>query len=204
MGMGSFKQQIVVDCRGHLLGRLASTLAKELLNGQHVVCARTEDINISGSLYRAKLKWANFRRKRMNSNPKQGPLHYRSPAKILWRTIRGMVPHKTARGAAALDRLKSFEGIPHPFDRKKRMVIPTCLKVLRLRPERRFCKLGDLSKEVGWKHQDLITRLETMRKTKSAAYHEKKKAADKAKTDAKASASISGDDKKVLENAGCA
>merc|ERR1712083_942921 len=178
--------------------------AKELLNGQHVICVRTEDINISGSLYRAKLKWANFRRKRMNSNPKQGPLHYRSPSKILWRTIRGMVPHKTARGAAALDRLKSFEGIPHPYDRKKRMVIPTCLKVLRLRPERRFCKLGDLSKEVGWKHQDLITRLETMRKTKSAAFHEKKKAADKAKTGAKASASISAEDKGILEKAGCA
>merc|ERR1712060_971676 len=109
-----------------------------------------------------------------------------------------------ARGAAALDRLKSFEGIPHPFDRKKRMVIPTCLKVLRLRPERRFCKLGDLSKEVGWKHQDLITRLETMRKTKSAAYHEKKKAADKAKADAKTAANISAADKGILENAGSA
>merc|ERR1712083_1186627 len=105
---------------------------------------------------------------------------------------------------AALDRLKSFEGIPHPYDRKKRMVIPTCLKVLRLRPERRFCKLGDLSKEVGWKHQDLITRLETMRKTKSAAYHEKKKASDKAKADAKNGAKISADEKKILENAGCA
>eukprot|EP00404_Azadinium_spinosum_P007359 CAMPEP_0180455338 /NCGR_PEP_ID=MMETSP1036_2-20121128/20743_1 /TAXON_ID=632150 /ORGANISM="Azadinium spinosum, Strain 3D9" /LENGTH=63 /DNA_ID=CAMNT_0022461887 /DNA_START=63 /DNA_END=251 /DNA_ORIENTATION=+ len=62
----SFKAQIVVDCRGHLLGRLASTLAKELLNGQQVVCVRTEDINISGSLYRNKLKYANFRRKHMN------------------------------------------------------------------------------------------------------------------------------------------
>merc|ERR1712232_798546 len=123
-----------------------------------------------------KLKYANFRRKRMNSNPKQGPLHYRSPSKILWRTIRGMIPHKTARGAAALDRLKSFEGIPHPFDRKKRMVLPSCLKVLRLRPERRFCKLGDLSKEVGWKHQDLLGRLESQRKVKSSAFHKKKAA----------------------------
>merc|ERR1719293_304443 len=86
----------------------------------------------------------------MNSNPKQGPLHYRSPAKILWRTIRGMVPHKTPRGAAALDRLKSFEGIPHPYDRKKRMVLPAALKVLRLKKERKFCKLGDLSQQVGW------------------------------------------------------
>jgi hypothetical protein len=25
--------------------------------------------------------------------------------------------------------------------------VPSCLKVLRLRPERRFCRLGDLSKE---------------------------------------------------------
>ncbi|CAE7576788.1 unnamed protein product, partial [Symbiodinium sp. CCMP2456] len=113
----------------------------------HVVCVRSEDINISGSLYRNKLKYAAFKRKHMNSNPRQGPFHYRAPSKILWRTIRGMVPHKTARGAAALDRLKTFEGIPHPYDRKKRMVVPSCLKVLRLRPERRFCRLGDLSKE---------------------------------------------------------
>ena len=27
-----------------------------------------------------------------------------------------MVPHKTPRGAASLDRLKTYEGIPHPFD----------------------------------------------------------------------------------------
>merc|ERR1711904_143931 len=99
----SFAKEIVVDCRGHLLGRLASTVAKELMNGQKVVCVRTEDINISGSLFRNKLKYAEFRRKKMNSNPKQGPLHSRSPSKILWRTIRGMVPHKTARGAASMD-----------------------------------------------------------------------------------------------------
>merc|ERR1711948_242151 len=126
--------------------------------------------NISGSLYRNKLKYAMFKKKRMNSNPKTGPLHYRSPPKILWRTIRGMIPHKTARGAAALDRLKTYEGIPHPYDRKKRMVIPSCLKVLRIRPERKFCKLGDLSDQNGWKHKELLERLESKRKVKSEAY----------------------------------
>mmetsp|Transcript_7533 Transcript_7533/g.18682 ORF Transcript_7533/g.18682 Transcript_7533/m.18682 type:complete len:140 (+) Transcript_7533:2-421(+) len=138
----------------------------------------------------------------MNSNPKTGPLHYRAPAKILWRTIRGMVPHKTARGAAALDRLKAFEGIPHPFDRKKRMVIPHCLKVLRLRPERRFCKLGDLSKEVGWKHQDLVERLESQRKVKSSAYFLKKKASTKARKEAVKNVKVTPEDKAVLEGAG--
>eukprot|EP00927_Polykrikos_kofoidii_P013253 TRINITY_DN1576_c0_g1_i3.p1 TRINITY_DN1576_c0_g1~~TRINITY_DN1576_c0_g1_i3.p1 ORF type:complete len:202 (+),score=31.29 TRINITY_DN1576_c0_g1_i3:56-661(+) len=200
----SFKQEIVVDCRGHLLGRLASTVAKELLNGQKVVCVRVEDTNISGSLYRNKLKYAEFRRKKMNSNPKTGPLHYRSPAKILWRTIRGMVPHKTARGAAALDRLRAFEGIPHPYDRKKRMVIPHCLKVLRLQPFRNFCKLGDLSKHVGWKHQDLVKRLEEQRKVKSNAFFLKLKATRKARSDAAKSAKISKEDRAVLEKGGLA
>merc|ERR1712217_403550 len=115
-----------------------------------------------------------------------------------------MVPHKTARGAAALDRLKSFEGIPHPFDRKKRMVIPHCLKVLRLRPERRYCKLGDLSQSYGWKHQDLLARLESQRKVKSAALHKKKSAANKAKQAAIKSAKVSAEDQKVLQSAGYA
>ncbi|CAE7903290.1 unnamed protein product [Symbiodinium necroappetens] len=189
-----FAGEIVVDCRGHLLGRLASVLAKE----------RSEDINISGSLYRNKLKYAAFKRKHMNSNPRQGPFHYRAPSKILWRTIRGMVPHKTARGAAALDRLKTFEGIPHPYDRKKRMVLPSCLKVLRLRPERRFCRLGDLSKEVGWKHGALIERLESQRKVKSEAFHKKKVAAKRARSEALKAVKLSAEDQKALEEAGYA
>ena len=52
----------------------------------------------------------NFKRKTNNVNPKHGPFHNRAPSKILHRTIRGMIPHKTARGAAALDRLKVYEG----------------------------------------------------------------------------------------------
>merc|ERR1712032_1090075 len=174
------------------------------LNGQHVVCVRTEDVNISGSLFRNKLKYAEFRKKRMNSNPKHGPLHFRSPSKILWRTIRGMVPHKTPRGAAALDRLRSFEGIPHPYDRKRRMVIPHALKVLRIRPERRFCRLGELSSQVGWKHDDLVQRLESQRKVKSAAYFTKKKAAKAATAAATKKTKVSKEDQQVLENAGFA
>ncbi|CAL1143304.1 unnamed protein product [Cladocopium goreaui] len=205
----SFKEQAVAvsSCLQQSAGKffsLASVLAKELLNGQQVVCVRAEDINISGSLYRNKLKYANFRRKHMNTNPRQGPFHFRSPAKILWRTIRGMVPHKTARGAAALDKLKTFEGIPHPYDRKKRMVVPSCLKVLRLRPERRFCRLGDLSKEVGWKHGALIQRLESQRKVKSEAFYKKKTASLRAKNEAKKAVKLSADEMKVLESAGYA
>lgn len=37
-----------------MLGRLASTVAKQLLNGQKIVVVRTEALNISGEFFRAK------------------------------------------------------------------------------------------------------------------------------------------------------
>ncbi len=89
-----FDKLTVIDCRGHLLGRLAATCAKELLNGQKIVCIRTEEINMSGSFMRNKMKYLRFLRKKMNTNPARGPFHNRSPSQILRRAIRGMLPHK--------------------------------------------------------------------------------------------------------------
>jgi large subunit ribosomal protein L13Ae len=43
-----------------------------------------------------------------------------------------MIPHKTKRGAAALERLKAFEGVPAPYDKMKRMVIPDALKYVHI------------------------------------------------------------------------
>jgi hypothetical protein len=40
--------------------------------------------------------------------------------------------------------LKVFEGVPPPYDKKKRVVVPQALRVLRLRPGRK-CLALDLS-----------------------------------------------------------
>jgi large subunit ribosomal protein L13Ae len=139
------------------------------------VVVRCEEICLSGGLVRQKMKYLRFLRKRMNTKPSKGPIHFRAPARILWRTIRGMIPHKTKRGAAALERLKAFEGIPAPYDKMKRMVIPDALKVLRLQPGHKFCLLGRLSTEVGWHHYETIKELEEKRKAKSKVFYERKK-----------------------------
>jgi len=55
-----------------------------------------------------------------------------------------MVPHKTPRGAAALAKLKVFDGMPAPYDAKKRQVVPKAMKVLQLKNHRKFCTMGDL------------------------------------------------------------
>jgi len=57
----------------------------------------------------------------------------------------------------------------------KRQVVPGALRTLRLRPGRKFCRLGDLASQVGWKHNDLIERLENKRKEKSHAAYETRK-----------------------------
>lgn len=171
-----FETQVVIDCRGHLLGRLASTIAKELLSGQKIVAVRCEGINVSGALQRNKIKYLSFLRKRTNTNPRHGPFHHRAPARILYRVVRGMLPHKTARGAAALSRLQVFEGVPPPFDRVKRVVVPHALRALRLGPDRAYTVLGRLSAEVGWKYAGVVSKLEDKRRTRSAAYYQRAKA----------------------------
>lgn len=56
------------------------------------------------------------------------------------------------------------------------MVVPAALKVLRLRADRNYTVLGDLSKEVGWGYTDLVSRLESSRKIREQAYYADKKA----------------------------
>merc|ERR1739848_875047 len=74
-----FEKLIVIDCRGHLLGRLASFVAKEALAGQKIMLVRAEEINLSGSFIRNKLHLLMRKQKRMSTNPRRGPFHHRSP-----------------------------------------------------------------------------------------------------------------------------
>lgn len=166
-----------------MLGRLASVVAKQLLSGQKIVVVRCEALNISGEFFRAKrtcllmlkaflpqrrrlmlftlflVKYHAYLRKGSRFNrTRGGPFHFRAPARIFYKTVRGMIPHKTPRGAAAMERLKVFEGIPPPYDKKKRMVVPQALRILRLKPGRKYCTVGRLSHEVGWKYQDVVAR----------------------------------------------
>jgi ribosomal protein uL13 len=105
------------------------------------------------------VKYHAYLRKITRYNPTRGgPFHFRAPSRIFYKTVRGMIPHKTARGAAAMERLKVFEGIPPPYDKKQRLVVPQALRILRLKPGRKYCTVGRLAHEVGWKYQDVVAR----------------------------------------------
>eukprot|EP00656_Telonema_subtile_P034177 TRINITY_DN382_c0_g1_i5.p1 TRINITY_DN382_c0_g1~~TRINITY_DN382_c0_g1_i5.p1 ORF type:complete len:127 (+),score=38.22 TRINITY_DN382_c0_g1_i5:114-494(+) len=101
--------------------------------------------------------------------------HHRSPADMLMRTIRGMLPHKQFRGSAAYQRVKAVDGVPAPFDKVKKMVVPAALRVTRLRPGRKFCTLKRLASETGWKYEGVVEKHEARRKEKNAKWFEAKK-----------------------------
>ncbi len=164
-----FKKEVVIDGRGHLLGRLASVVAKELLSGQSVTVVRCEGLNVSGTLRRNKLILADFKNKTTRTNPRRGPFHLSAPCMIFWRAVRGMLPRKTARGQAALNRLKTFDGIPFEMEKTKRVVVPGALRVLRLKPTRKFVILGELAQHAGWKQRELLAKLATKKAARLSA-----------------------------------
>ena len=192
---------VVVDGKGHLLGRLASVIAKELLNGQEVVVVRCEQIDISGTRHRNRRNYQNYLKKRTNTNPKWGPFHHRAPRMILLKTIRGMLPRKTKRGEEAMSKLKVFEGIPPEYCKMKRMIVPEALRITHLRPSSKFTNVGTLAGEMGWKYGALIRKLEEQRKVTSATDYDKKKALLKLKDQAIANADFK-DVEGILESSG--
>ena len=194
-----FKAEVVIDGRAHLLGRLASVIAKELLSGQHVTVVRCEGMNISGTLRRNKLVLESFKNKTTRSNPIRGPFHFAAPCMVLWRTVRGMLPRKTARGQAALNRLKTFDGIPFEYETKKRMVVPQALRVLRIKPTRKFTVLGELAVHAGWKNRDLLAKLTARKAQRIAAGAKSMKAVKKIRAEAVANVEAAHkEDQKIL------
>ncbi len=51
--------------------------------------------------------------------------------------VSGMVPHKTYRGKNALSKLKVFEGVPPPYDKTQRVILPAALRYIALKPRRK-------------------------------------------------------------------
>jgi len=134
----------IVNAEGLILGRMASNVAKLLLNGNKVIILNAEKVIISG---KKRSKVADAKKFLEVGSPKRGPFHYRRPDKILRKTVRGMLPIRQPKGKLAYKRLKVFLGIPKEFEEKQTITLkdakaskPTCP----------YFTLGELAKEIGW------------------------------------------------------
>jgi len=196
------KNEIVVDAKDHLVGRLASIVAKQLLEGKRVTLVRCEKLTQSGKFIRNKFKFLLFLRKRRSANPKFGHHHHRSPSRLFFRAVRGMIPHKTQRGQKALSKLKVYEGVPQVYENTKTVVVPEALRILRLRPGRKYTDIGRMCSEVGWVYGDTVKFLEQKR------IERKKKDVDRVKVlrnfaaqaEKEFNNALNSEDKKIIES----
>ncbi|WP_304125568.1 50S ribosomal protein L13 [Methanosphaera cuniculi] len=107
----------IIDAEGLVLGRLASSISKRLLDGEEIVIVNAEKIIISGNKdfiyarYKQRVDRASI------SNPRVlGPKYPRRPDDIFRRTVRGMLPYRKPHGRAAYKNLKVNVGIPKELE----------------------------------------------------------------------------------------
>jgi len=135
---------IVIDAENLILGRLASHVAKMLLNGTEVRIVNAEKAIISGS---KKSIMEEYHQKRRVGSARKGPYYPRMPDRILKRTIRGMISYKKPSGKEALKRLLVYIGVPKELKDKELSTIPRASAAGKVK----YIELGEVSKQLGAK-----------------------------------------------------
>ncbi|HVL87030.1 MAG TPA: 50S ribosomal protein L13 [Candidatus Thermoplasmatota archaeon] len=115
----------VIDAQGLILGRLATNVAKRLLEGEPIVIVNAEKAVISGSRENILERYRSSRRR---GKIRKGPFYPRTPHMILKRTVRGMIPYQEPRGRAAYRRLTVHVGVPDEFAKTKPETLPSARK----------------------------------------------------------------------------
>jgi len=143
--------KIYVNAENHVLGRLASKVAKLALNGYEVHIVNSEKVVITGKRDVILEEWKHKIIER--GDWYKGPFYPKRPDKILRRVIKGMLP-KSWRGRIAFSRVRTYIGVPEELKDMKFEVFADCIISERIRKTKRkiwYVYLGEVSKHVGAK-----------------------------------------------------
>lgn len=135
----------IVDAEGLVLGRMASIIAKRLLEGEKIEIVNAESAIVSGKRLQVINRWKEF----LNVGGRgRGPVHWRRPNTIVRRTIRGMLPYRKTRGREAFSRLKVHIGVPEELtDAMKISIQEASTSML----DGRYVTIGEIASNIGWK-----------------------------------------------------
>lgn len=141
---------MIINGEGHILGRLASVVSKNLLEGEEVVVLNAEKIMLTGNKDWAYAKYKQRVDRKSISNPRDlGPKYPRRPEDIFRRTVRGMLPYKKSKGKVAFKGLKAFVGVPEEYADMELVTIPEA----EYNNIKKGMELGEISKLLGAKFE---------------------------------------------------
>jgi large subunit ribosomal protein L13 len=141
----------VVDATGHVVGRLASIIAKRLLNGEEIVVVNAENAIVTG---KKSVVFQEYRARHQRGSTTSrmrgiGPLYPRRPDMMLRRTISRMMPYQQPRGRTALKRLRVYLSVPDEFKEKPLESI----EVAKRPPQGPYMSLGEIARLLGSKFE---------------------------------------------------
>lgn len=137
-----------VDASGKIAGRLCSKVAKLLLNGDRVIVLNSERALISGQRGSVMKSWLEYLKIASVVHPKHGPFHSRTPNGIITRMVRGMLPRRKPKGAAALKRLRVYVGVPEEYGKVK---LEDYEESKATKPSAYYVSLSEIAGRIGWK-----------------------------------------------------
>jgi len=151
------QNETIINGEGHILGRLASIVAKRLLNGERITILNADKIVVSGNKRMVIESYKLLFKVKTHYNPyKQGIRRPRSPENIVRKAIRGMLPMDKPKGRAAFRRLKAFSGIPPEYENAKDKMVKI-EDALATRLGRTYVTLAEIALQMGWKPKVLKT-----------------------------------------------
>ncbi len=154
------KFDLVVDAEGKILGRMASFVAKELLEGKRVAIVNAEKAVITGNPQTILKKYLTRRAIQSRIHPRKSPVQPRTPDRIVWKTVKGMLPMKKAKGREAIRRLRVFIGVPEELVDVEKDVglkddpvayVKYTVESLKPKKSKGYVTVLWLSKQLGWK-----------------------------------------------------
>lgn len=140
-------EHVVVDATNLIAGRLASHVAKLLLEGKRVSIVNCEHIMISGTRSNIIKEYRDFLEISSIIHPEHGPYHPRRPDTIITRMIRGMLPRKKPSGITAHKRLRTYIGTPKELKSFKKIQFE---KAKITKPTANYTTMADLGRTIGW------------------------------------------------------
>ena len=147
--MSGGREVIVVDGRGQILGRLASIVAKKLLEGKRVVVVNVQDVVVSGDPVMVVQSYKRtILRVRSHYSHRLRPKRPRSPIRLFKATVRGMLPKHNRRGREALKRLRAYIGVPKEYEEAEKVRFK---EADASRLSRGYVTLGRIARELGWR-----------------------------------------------------
>jgi large subunit ribosomal protein L13 len=145
-------EELFIDGDKLVLGRLASYVAKRILEGSRVTVVNAEKIVVKASWSAIQKEWQHRFELRSIINPfRYSPKRYVRPDNYFRKVVRGMLPARKTKGKNALKRLRVYIGVPSELSSKTFRKI----EFADVKAVKGYQTLSTISSRFGWK-KDVI------------------------------------------------